>query len=228
MSTIFTNQRSQGQPCASEFYDPFDTTSAELNGRVSPTGQVWAIQSAVTGKAEVTSGYMQLKSGQEGTTLYPTITLTSPVRNMGAEVEWISLGGATNYGSIVLIIAASAGDLSALPFLHCTCNPGGEYKLEWYATGLNGGVTNVTTLNGVASNSVRYTLQVTIDSNGTVTDRPVAAHRPLAASDEIGVLRVHLGHRDRPHLESAVSHRLGQLTQHDFAGDLGPALLRHS
>lgn len=134
----------QGNVSVAEFYDGFATDSAELVGRVSPTGQTWATLTNETGVLEVDDGVMRWKTASVGETIYPYVVLANDVHTIGAEVEWLNVNQANANGSSAVLIIATNGENLEMPFFHLTLTSG-VVNLQWYPNGLSGGGSLSTT-----------------------------------------------------------------------------------
>lgn len=144
--------------------------SATLQGRVSPSGQTW--DGVESDEIEVTGGVMKLKAGSAAVTAYPFLVSPTNLLTIGAELQFVAAGGATHDASAVLIISEGV-DLSNDAFLHFVISALGYVQLDWYAAGLNGGVTATTgPLVGTVTLSDRMTVQGLVSgpaNNATAT-----------------------------------------------------------
>lgn len=147
-------------------WDWFATNSDPIEGRVAPSGQTWAVIAGGENKAQTTAATMRLKAGSETATVYPYIVSPVALTVIGAELEFIAAGGATHYAEAVLIISQST-NLATGAFLHFVFSSSGYMRLDWFATGLNGGITSTTgPITGTINNGERITIQGLVEHNG--------------------------------------------------------------
>lgn len=130
----------------SVFYDNFSTNSATIDGRVSPTGQVWKVARGSTpgAVAEVAGGVMQLAAGHLTDTIYPYVTLDEDVSIFGAEIQWANNNVANpGLSGPTLMVCLSAEALGSTACFHLQLSQEGA-AMQWCPNGVFGaGVVTV-------------------------------------------------------------------------------------
>lgn len=149
-------------------WDWFSTNTNPIEDRTAPSGQEWSVIAGGENKVQTTGGTMRLTAGNEAATVYPFLVSPTNITVLGAEFEFVSAGGATHDASAVIIISQSTV-LATSPFIHGTVAANGNCVLDWYAAGLNGGLTATTNVVGTFVLSQTYNMQLMVEPNGTVT-----------------------------------------------------------